>query len=144
MRGENPISFPVRLFPENAPVLTSYPRYNPRGTEIPDSEKTFYEHLPIVPITLSGDTLKASVAFMNSLPPGKGLSTVALEKLIHAGNFIVPVTPETGQLRKFNSHAGLYNYLVGLKEHLKGEFTTPIFIPETNYNKCYILPKVDG
>jgi hypothetical protein len=95
MRGENPISFPVRLFPQNAPVLTSYPRYNPRGTEIPDSEKTFYKHLPIVPITLSGDTLKASVAFMNSLPPGKGLSTVALEKLIHAGNFIVPATDET-------------------------------------------------
>lgn len=56
----------------------------------------------------------------------------------------LPVTPETGQLRKFNSHAGLYNYLIGLKEYLKGEFTTPIFIPETNFNKCYILPKVDG
>jgi hypothetical protein len=95
MRGENPISFPVRLFPENAPILTSYPIYNPRGTEILESEKVFYKHLPIVPITLSGDTLKASLAFMNALPPGKGLSTIALEKLIHAGNFIVPVTEET-------------------------------------------------
>jgi hypothetical protein len=97
MRGENPISFPVRLFPQDVPTLTSYPQYNPRGSEIPNSEKTFYEHLPIVPITLSGDTLKASLAFMNALPPGgKGLSTVALEKLIHAGNFIVPATDETG------------------------------------------------
>jgi hypothetical protein len=96
MRGENPISFPVRLFPENVPVISSYPQYNPRGTEIPDSEKTFYKHLPLVPITLSGDTLKASLAFMNDLPPGKGgLSTIALEKLIHAGNFIVPPTADT-------------------------------------------------
>jgi hypothetical protein len=96
MRGENPISFPVRLFPENVPTLTSYPTSNPRGTAIPEDEKVFYEHLPIVPITLTGDTLKASLAFMNALPPGgKGLSTVALEKLIHAGNFIVPATDET-------------------------------------------------
>jgi hypothetical protein len=96
MRGENPISFPVRLFPQNAPRLESYPETNPRGTIIPDNEKKFYEHLPIVPITLSGDTLKASLAFMNALPPGgKGLSTIVLEKLIHAGNFIVPPTDET-------------------------------------------------
>jgi hypothetical protein len=96
MRGENPISFPIRLFPKDISKLTSYPTSNPRGTDIPDSEKIFYEHLPIVPITLTGDTLKASLAFMNALPPGgKGLSTVALEKLIHAGNFIVPSTNET-------------------------------------------------
>jgi hypothetical protein len=95
MRGENPISFPVRLFPENAPKLTSYPDLNPRGTEIPEEDKQYYEHLPLVPITLSGDTLKASLAFMNALPPGKGLSTIALEKLVHAGNFIVPATEDT-------------------------------------------------
>ena len=95
MRGENPISFPVRLFPENAPKLTSYPALNPRGTEIPEEDTKYYEHLPLVPITLSGDTLKASLAFMNALPPGKGLSTIALEKLVHAGNFIVPETEDT-------------------------------------------------
>ena len=95
MRGENPISFPVRLFPENIPTLTSYPESNPRGTAIPVEDTTYYEHLPLVPITLSGDTLKASLAFMNALPPGKGLSTIALEKLVHAGNIIVPVTEDT-------------------------------------------------
>ena len=78
------------------PTLTSYPNLNPRGTAIPEEDKIYYEHLPIVPITLSGDTLKASMAFMNALPPGKGLSTVALEKLVHAGNFIVPATDDTG------------------------------------------------
>ena len=96
MRGENPISFPVRLFPTMIPVLDTYPTLNPRGTVIPEAEKVFYKHLPIVPIMLGGDTLKASLAFMNELPPGgSGLSTVALDKLIHAGNFIVPITEET-------------------------------------------------
>jgi hypothetical protein len=96
MRGENPISFPVRLFPTSIPILNTYPTLNPRGVVIPDAEKVFYTHLPIVPIMLEGDTLKASLAFMNELPPGgRGLSTVALDKLIHAGNLIVPVTDET-------------------------------------------------
>ena len=96
MRGENPVSFPVRLFPDNIQKITSYPEMNPRGTIISQTEKVFYNHLPIVPITLHGDTLKATVAFMNTLPPGgTGLSTIALDKLIHAGNFIVPATVET-------------------------------------------------
>ena len=96
MRGENPISFPVRLFPNAVPVLARYPTLNPRGVVIPETEKVFYNHLPIVPIMLGGDTLKASLAFMNELSPGgTGLSTTALDKLIHAGNFIVPVTEET-------------------------------------------------
>ena len=95
MRGENPISFPVRLFPENAPILTSYPSLNPRGAPIPGADLTYYERLPLVPITLGGDVLKATVAFMNALPPGRGLNPIMLEKLVHAGNFIVPATADT-------------------------------------------------
>ncbi len=59
----------------------------------------------------------------------------------------LPVTPETGQLRKFNSHAQLYHYIQPLQKYLKGEFTQPISLPnkeDIKYNKCYILPKVDG
>jgi hypothetical protein len=96
MRGENPISFPIRLFPNDIPVLAAYPSLNPRAGAIPEADKVFYKHLPIVPIMLEGDTLKASLAFMNELPPGgRGLSTIALDKLIHAGNLIVPATDET-------------------------------------------------
>lgn len=98
MRGENPISFPIRLKPMDIPALTSalYPRQNPRGSAVPDPEKIFVDHLPIVPIPLTGDTLRATVAFMNDLPAGEGgLNTILLEKLVHAGNFIVPATEET-------------------------------------------------
>jgi hypothetical protein len=57
----------------------------------------------------------------------------------------LPVTPETGQFRRFNSHAPVYKYLTGLKQYLKSEFTEPPYIPEeTKFNRCFILPKVDG
>jgi hypothetical protein len=95
MRGENPVSFPIRLFPQNVSKITTYPTHNPRGTDIEEEDTDFYKHLPIVPITLTGDVLKASMAFMDALPPGKGLSSIALEKLVHAGNFIVPPTDGT-------------------------------------------------
>ena len=93
MRGENPVSFPIRLFP-TVDTFT-YPELNPRGTVILDSDKTFYKHLPLVPIMLKGDVLKASITYMNSLPPGKGLNYIDLAKLVHAGNFIVPATEDT-------------------------------------------------
>lgn len=98
MRGENPISFPIRLKPMGTPTISSavYPRFNPRGTEVADAEKIFVDHLPIVPVQLTGDTLRASLAFTADLPEGEGgLNTILLEKLVHAGNFIVPATEET-------------------------------------------------
>ena len=96
MRGENPISFPVRLRPQDIPELPIYPTHNPRGSEIIESEKVFFEKLPIVPIPLQGDTMRATIQFMNELPEGdSGLNTVMMERLIHAGNFIVPETEDT-------------------------------------------------
>jgi len=102
MRGENPRSFPIRLWPWNLESDSfkikreQYPRLNPRGGEVPEGEITFVDNLPLVGIPLTGDTLAASLAFMGALPPGGGgLSSIVLEKLVHAGNFIVPSTPET-------------------------------------------------
>ena len=90
MRGENPLSFPVRLFPLHVPALT-YPTADPRGTPLSPTAGTFATHLPLVPITLSGDTLRASTLFMEQLSTtGKGLSTIDLERIVHAGNMVVP------------------------------------------------------
>ena len=96
MRGENPVSFPVRLFPESIPVLQSYPTLNPRGVALSDDERTYFSRLPLVPIVLQGDTLRASLQFTNSLAEGgTGLNTVMLERLVHAGNIVVPATEVT-------------------------------------------------
>ena len=98
MRGENPVSFPIRLFPQDIPVLEQYPTLNPRGGDIPDTELTYYRKLPLIPIVLEGDALRASEIFTRALPPsaiGAGLSTLALAKLVQAGNIVFPVTPGT-------------------------------------------------
>lgn len=80
MRGENPISFPIRLFPNHIPSMPAYPTVDPRGN--PVDETDYYRHLPLVPIMLSGDTLRATVAIMNRLQPGgKGIRMDVLEKI---------------------------------------------------------------
>jgi hypothetical protein len=95
MRGENPSSFPIRLFPQ-VPALPAYPTLDPRGAPLQAEETTYYQKLPLAPIILQGETLRASMIFMNDLPKdGKGLSTIMLEKLVHAGNIVVPATDST-------------------------------------------------
>ena len=99
MRGENPKSFPIRLFPQLPNRLDTYPSVNPRGVTIALEDREYYTHLPIVPIVLKGDLLDATIAFTADLtPPGQGkggLSTLELGQLVAGCNFIVPVTPST-------------------------------------------------
>lgn len=95
MRGENPRSFPIRLHPRISKDI-EYPPVNPRGAPIPEQEKVFLKNLPIVPIPLEGEALKASQAFTGALKEGTGgVGTKELYSLIQAGNFIVPETEET-------------------------------------------------
>ena len=96
MRGENPISFPVRLFPQSIPEFHTYPTMSPRGVALAEEEFSYIQRLPLVPIVLQNDTLRASLQFTNSLAQsGMGLNTVMLEKLVHAGNIVVPATAAT-------------------------------------------------
>ena len=98
MRGENPVSFPLRLspLPGTIPTLSQYPELSPRGVVIPDADKDYIGRLPIVPIQLRGQTLDATLTAMASLPAGMGgLNYMVVEKLVSAGNFVVP--PVNGQ-----------------------------------------------
>lgn len=93
MRGENPISFPIRLFPQNIPSISRYPDLNPRGKDIPDDSKDYYKHLPIVPILFKGRSLEISKELTRNIPEGgEGLGPNILDRLIQAGNFTVPLS----------------------------------------------------
>ena len=57
----------------------------------------------------------------------------------------LPVTPETGQMGKFDSHSSIYEFLTGLKQHLTREFTSPSGEYTTATGaKCFAMPKPDG
>jgi hypothetical protein len=100
MRGENPLSFPIRLKPTGVEYLTAatYPAANPRGGPVGGAagpSLTHLEHLPIVPIELKGDALEVSRVFTAALPEGTGgLSSIAMTQLVQAANFVAPATGE--------------------------------------------------
>jgi hypothetical protein len=55
------------------------------------------------------------------------------------------VTPETRQMRKFNSHSSIYKYLTALEKYMPGEFTSPSGKYTTATGaECFAMPKPDG
>ena len=93
MRGENPSSFPLRFYPlpGKVPALAQYPALSPRGIAVPDADKVFVNSLPIIPLELHNETLSATLEAMESLPGGMGgLNYMLVERLVSAGNFVVP------------------------------------------------------
>jgi hypothetical protein len=63
MRGENPLSFPVRLFPETlkggrpVPKMVEWPEFNPKGD--PTGNTSYVMKLPLVPVSYEGASLEA-------------------------------------------------------------------------------------
>ena len=102
MRGENPKSFPLRLKPrleaENRLTVAEYPRLTMRGRVIPEDEKKFVEHLPLVKITLPSDSdnYRASLQLLGDVVENKGnevesgISSMELGLFVQAGNFVPP------------------------------------------------------
>jgi hypothetical protein len=106
MRGENPASFPLRLKPyelyeritdvtnpgEHEPTF-EYPLYDPRGEdyEIPEEEKEYVRHLPIVGTEISPEVEEAVVTFSSMIRAGEaGISSFELQRVTQAANLLVP------------------------------------------------------
>jgi hypothetical protein len=109
MRGENPNSFPIRLFPqdvETVGTVEDYPLITPRKGSVPDDQKEYIEHLPIVSIPLpeDSDNYKASVALMDELQKSEkdtGISPTMIKPIIQAGNFIAPGPEGENDVRSY-------------------------------------------
>ena len=114
MRGENPNSFPIRIYPESEgiPLLKdwTYPSLNPRGTEaIPEEELVFKDHLPIVTIELEGDSLEASLELTEALEEGEQGIGLQIGRIIQAGNFIPPAVSRSDTVAMRLGRDGLNN-----------------------------------
>ncbi len=85
MRGENPRSFPLRLFPEGVP--------RGLGEAAATADEQYLQKLPIVPIALKGDSLVASRTLMAQLG-GRVYQPMGLTIVVQAGNFVAPPPPD--------------------------------------------------
>jgi hypothetical protein len=92
MRGETPISFPIRLNPVNAPTLSSWPSHDPNGTELKLSEMELerLNHLPLVPVIYGEETKRDYIKIVNEAVAESGLGIKSVDTLVQSGNFIFP------------------------------------------------------
>ena len=95
MRGENPLTFPLRLEPSTQQKLAAWPRRFPDGHPIPPDERERVIKLPCVGASFSPEVdalYKAKVNEIISSAEGLGITNTDL--LIQAGNWIFPSESE--------------------------------------------------
>jgi hypothetical protein len=91
MRGENPLSFPVRLDPHGVPTLEAWPTEAPNGAAIEDEDiKRLLLRLPFVPVGFEGETLTAVRTAANALVDAAGLGVRSIDEMVQTGNWLFP------------------------------------------------------
>jgi hypothetical protein len=93
MRGENPLSFPIRLEPQIPDKITVWPSISPDGTPIPKSEEKEREqvvNLPFVPCPFMDTTLADYQRLSQQTIREGGLGLNTVDTMIQAGNWIFP------------------------------------------------------
>ena len=95
MRGENPLTFPLRLQPEAITRLRRWPGRSPKGDPINGTERQQCAQLPCIGAYFEGQTEKMyrenAKAIVKS-PEGMGITNMDI--LIQAGNWIFPGNEE--------------------------------------------------
>jgi len=95
MRGENPLTFPLRLEPSAEKKIAAWPRRVPSGQPISSEERARVSKLPCVGASFSPEVdslYKAKVDEIISSAEGLGITNTDL--LIQAGNWIFPSETE--------------------------------------------------
>lgn len=97
MRGENPLIFPIRLFPLNVERMKSWPKFPPNATgdEIPKLEKVRTRRLPLVPVRYEGKALQNYLTMIDTAVASGGISVAAIDKMVQSGNWIFPAEEGT-------------------------------------------------
>ena len=102
MRGENPLTFPVRLHPRDVPLLEEWPTENPQGEELSmesaavELRKKTLLNLPFVPLSYEGEELKLVKAIANSvIEKSGGLGLQSLDEMVQSGNWLFPGESDT-------------------------------------------------
>jgi len=90
MRGENPLSFPVRLKPQGAPTLDAWMARSPSGAEIPEEQKDKMLRLPFVPLSYEGESMEAYQRISEEAIEAGGVGVGSIDEMVQSGNWLFP------------------------------------------------------
>jgi len=90
MRGENPLSFPVRLPPQDAPVLRAWATRQPTGEEIPVEQSRRMLRMPFVPVQFEGDSMAAYKQVSQEAVEAGGVGINSIDEMVQSGNWLFP------------------------------------------------------
>ena len=99
MRGENPLSFPLRLEPLSEARLTEWPGLSPKRVALTPAERGRVAKLPCIAASFSPEieTLYKTTA-ESIITSAEGLGITNMDLLIQAGNWIFPGTEGGGDI----------------------------------------------
>lgn len=102
MRGENPLTFPVRLHPRDVPTLLEWPTEDPQGKQLNmepsavEIRKKTLLNLPFIPVSFEGDELKIIKTIANSvIEKSGGLGLQSIDEMVQSGNWLFPGDSDT-------------------------------------------------
>ena len=92
MRGETPISFPIRLDPLNVPFLKMWPTVSVdnKGVTLSEHERERLSKLPIIPVAFGSENYTSYLNVLNSSISSSGLGLSSIDTMIQSGNWIYP------------------------------------------------------
>lgn len=92
MRGENPLTFPIRLEPHDENRIQTWPTYSAKkvSEEIPEKDRKNCLRLPCISSYLQEDVEKQYKEFTDFVAETKGLTITSKDQLVQAGNWIFP------------------------------------------------------
>jgi len=118
MRGENPLSFPVRLPPQNVPTLTAWATMSPVGEEVFSQaadvpqrtreiiarQRDILLKLPFVPVSFEGNELKIIRSIADEATETGGLGVRSIDEMVQSGNWLFPsedaAAPPSSRIRE--------------------------------------------
>lgn len=106
MRGENPLSFPIRLDPEGVPRVISWPHLDPQGKPIEEDIEEEYNirnqlvKLPFIPCEFDTFGLRDYRSAVAEILRKYGTSLAAIDGMVQAGNFIFPLPATKAPLER--------------------------------------------
>ena len=100
MRGENPLSFPIRLLPSaGIPKVEAWPDFAPNNAEIDTARTmTMMENLPLVPVQFEGESLESFINISTEAARRSGVAVSSIDTMVQSGNWLYPSDQED-QLR---------------------------------------------